>query len=156
MSVTFNRAQLIKVAEQALAKHQKAAQLRAVDITKYRRAHATEHGPASRERALRLRDGLTKALKRIGPVTRKDVRALLGDHYRIDDLFYSEPSDYDVRNHVDRPDGLLTPAEATETGALLQVLKAATGDTVTANELKLLGLKNLQPIFTAAAHEATK
>ncbi|OHU29061.1 hypothetical protein [Mycobacteroides chelonae] len=156
MSVTFNRLQLIKVAESALAAHSKAASAHDADIAKFKADHSEKQALLTRERAVILRDALTKALKRSGPIRYEDVRKANGGDYSLSGRFYSEPSDYDVSKEVTSPRGLMTPAQVVETKALLQVLKSATGDVVTANELKLLGLKNLAPVFTAAGREAAK
>ncbi|MEU9805472.1 hypothetical protein [Mycobacterium sp. NPDC050853] len=156
MSVTFNRLQLIKVAESALAAHDNAGKTREAEIAKFKAEHAERQIVVTRERALTLRDGLTKLLKRSGPIRYDDMCNLNGGEYAFSNRFYRDPDHYDIRNKVTSPDGLLTPAEAVETKALLQVLKSATGDVVTANELKLLGLKHLRSVFTAAALEAGK
>ncbi|WP_100483116.1 hypothetical protein [Mycobacteroides abscessus] len=156
MSVTFNRLQLIKVAESALAAHAKAGTAHEAEIAAFRAEHAEKQATLTRERARALRDGLTKALKGSGPVRYDEVCKANGGDYSLSGRFYSEPSNYDIRNKVTSPEELLTPAEAVETKALLQVLRAATGDVVTANELKLLGLKNLAPVFIAAGREARK
>lgn len=156
MSVTFNRTQLIKVAESALTAHDKAVKTREADVAKYKAKHAEDQVTVTRERALKLRNGLTILLKKSGPIGYEDVKKVNGGTYSLSDRFYTGPSDYEIRNNVTSPKGILTPAEVVETKALLQVLKAATGDVVTANELKLLGLKNLAPVFTAAAQEMAK
>lgn len=156
MSVTFNRTQLIKVAESALAAHDNAGKAHEAEIAKFKADHAEKQTTLTRERATILRDGLTKLLKRSGPIRFDDLRELNGGDRYLGDRFYKDPDRYELRNEVTSPEGLLTPAEAVETKALLQVLKSATGDVVTANELKLLGLKNLAPVFTAAAREAGK
>ncbi|SKS50808.1 Uncharacterised protein [Mycobacteroides abscessus subsp. bolletii] len=152
MSVTFNRAQLINVANSALAAHERARvdYIKACD--KYRADHARQHDNTAKLRV--VRDWLTAQLKKGGPIAEPGSDILGGGNFR--GLFYTPPGNYDVRDSVVEPDGLLSPAEAIETRSLLKVLEAATGDTVSAAELKLLGLKNLQPVFTAAAREAGK
>lgn len=152
MTITFNRAQLIKVANAALTEHAKAQKSHAAVVEQYKARHAAAKTQATRDRAIALRDGLTRALRKAGPISSRTVRASIPGVYRIDDMFYTAPSDHEIRNNVTAPKGLLTPAEVSETGALISVLGAATGDTITANELKLLGLKNLQPVFVAAAN----
>ena len=71
----------------------------------------------------------------------------------VEYVFYSPPADYDVRKAVTQPKALLSPVQINETRALLEVLNAATGDVVSANELKLLGLTKLAHVFQAAAGE---
>lgn len=151
MSVSFNRPQLITVANKALAEHEKAQRAYRAAYQEFLAKHAEAAIEPTRARATSLRDGLTKALKRGGPITSVEIRKLVDGRYRVDEAFYDPPHDSDVRRQVTKPTGLLTPAEMVETQTLLKVLHAATGDTVSANELKLLGLKNLQPIFAAAA-----
>lgn len=150
MSVTFNRAQLIKVTTDALAAHEKAVAERAKQVEKYRSEHALAAIRDTHLHARSLRDALTKALKSHKPVTRAELQKALGGS-DIRDRFYTAPGDYEVNRELDGvPTGLLKPAEVIESRALLKVLTAAEGDTVSVNELKLLGLKNLQPVFTAA------
>lgn len=154
MSITFDRVQLIKVAESALDEHAKAKVKFQAACDKYRASHAANRTQPTRDRARQLRDALTKALKAPGPVTAQMVkRATDGTSY-TSDLFYIPPNDRTVEQNVNMPPGLLKPAELVETRALVTVLKAATGDTISVNELKLLGLKNLEPVFTAAANKA--
>lgn len=149
MSITFNRIQLIKVATEALAEHDRQRLVYAKALAKFRVEHASEHRDRHHLGLRRLRDYLTAELRKGGPVSTPG-RQVLGTH-AVSDLFYSKPADYIVERGTSTPKGLLTPAEATETRALLKVLEAATGDVVSVNELKLLGLKNLQPVFAAAA-----
>lgn len=152
MTVTFNRAHLAQVSATALANHDKAKsrQQGAIEVWKIERA--TKHRVNYRERTIRLRNMLTSALKANKTPTRQEARDYVGIS-DIENLFYTPPNDYDVQRDVPKADGLLSPAEVTEIRALQAVLDAAAGDTITANELKLLGLKNLAPVFIAAAAE---
>jgi hypothetical protein len=156
MSVTFNRQQLIRVAKTALAEHENAVKEYRKAVEDFKVKHAEQHTERTRDRATRLRDALTKALKKPGPIHAEVIRRSVGDLYRLDDSFYRPPVDYDIKKQVTEPTGLLKPAEVIETRSLIEVLEAATGDTVSANELKLLGLKNLQPIFAAASAELSE
>ncbi|KAB7761790.1 hypothetical protein [Mycolicibacterium mucogenicum] len=157
MSVTFNRTQLITVANRALREHEKAKADRTKAVAKYRTEHATKDADRTRANAVRLRDGLTKLLRKSGPIHMDDVRdANGGSRYLDADRFYTEPGEYLIKENVTVKSGLLTPAQVIETRSLLQVLGAATGDTISANELKLLGLKNLGPVFAAAAAQSGK
>ena len=148
MSVTFNRAQLIRVTETALSEHDRAATAYNTDVERYKADHAAEFDIA---RLRRFRDWLTRHLNNGGPVSRPGYDIV--GHNDLCSMFYSPPSDYVITKKVTRPQGLLSPSEIIEARALLQVLQAAEGDTVSVNELRLLGMKNLQPVFTAAAHE---
>lgn len=155
MSVTFNRQQLIKTAKQALAEHEKVQVRHHADRQKWLRDHADKATESTRNNARALRDALTKLLKSSGPIKAKDVYRLT-DNSNIADRLYKTPESWFVDRNVEKPDALLTPAQVVETNSLLKVLEAATGDTVTANELKLLGLKNLGPVFAAAAAQSGK
>lgn len=149
MTVTFSVAGLTKAATAALAQHNKITTDYLKACNDYRMNHAAERTAETRRRATALRDELTKALKKAGPVRVEQVPSIRRSSY-VTDVFYQPPGDSTVKQNVARPAGLLTPAEAAETKALLAVLSAATGDTISANELKLLGLKNLAPVFIAA------
>ncbi|MGC7194461.1 hypothetical protein RA997_23235, partial [Mycobacteroides abscessus subsp. abscessus] len=61
MSVTFNRAQLVKVAKAALAAHEKAQRDYTAACRDFRAKHAAGF---SNERVRELRDVLTAALKK--------------------------------------------------------------------------------------------
>lgn len=148
--MTFNRTLLIKVAQEALTQHERVETEHQQAVAAYQAKHAERYAETSRARARELRDALTKALKSPGPIHSKTVSHVTGSRYT--DNFYNEPSDYDIKKHVEAPKGLLNPSEIAETRALVQVLQSATGDTVSANELKLLGLTKLQPVFVAAAN----
>lgn len=154
MSVTFNRTQLIKVAKQALAEHDKAQVVYAAAVEKFKAKDAADNVKRTRDRATALRDALTKALKKSGPIHTNTLSDVLGST-SVRDRFYNGVSDYEVKNNVGAPPSLLKQAEIAETKALISVLEAAAGDFITANELKLLGLKNLQPVFIAAASDIT-
>jgi hypothetical protein len=155
MTITFNRAHLIKVAETALAEHTKAEKAYAALVEHWKAERAARHVADYHDALKLLRDQLTIALRTRSALTRVAARHLagVGD---IEYMFYVEPNDYDIKNGVKAPQGRLTPAELIETRALIKVLKAAVGDTVSANELKLLGLKNLQPVFAAASTDVGK
>lgn len=154
MSVTFNRAQLIEVATAAIGAHNAAKAEYTAALDKFKADHLAAWKAQNTLR--RLRDYLSAQVKKGGVPTIFEARAAVSDGSDLEKLFYREPDTYAIRDGVQKPKGLLTPAEVIEIGALLKVLGAATGDTVSVNELKLLGLKNLQPVFTAAAQEAGK
>ncbi|AGT12951.1 hypothetical protein KAYACHO_47 [Mycobacterium phage KayaCho] len=151
MAVSFNRAALIKAAKAALANHDKSQAEYKKAVEAWKLNHAAEWSP---EKLGRLRDLITKHLRRAGnpTLTRAEARKVLGVS-DVEYVFYTAPQDYEIRNGVSRPDALLSPAQVTETRALLQVLEAASGDVISANELKLLGLTRLSHVFQAAAGE---
>lgn len=150
MSVTFNRAALARAAKAALDEDAKVriAYIKACD--KYRAGHATNWNKRGQLKS--VRDHLTKVLAKPAPITLGEVRKAAGIGLgSLDDLFYRPASDYEVERNVEKPKGLLSSAQILEIRALQAVLEAATGDTISANELKLLGLKNLAPVFAAAS-----
>jgi hypothetical protein len=149
MSVTFDRVQLIRVATKALLEHEKQKTIHAVAVRKFLVDHAREH--RNTVRARRLRDYLTVELRKGGNIQKPGSDILSGGN--LESVFYTPPPSWTIDKAVKAPKGLLSGSELVETRALLQVLKAATGETVSANELKLLGLKNLQPVFIAAAQQ---
>lgn len=151
MSISFSRPQLVRVAKAALAADTKARTeyLKACDA--FRDRHRRDN--TNTDRLRRLRDHLTKGLKgNTALLDRKATRKVFGVS-DIEHLFYTGPDDYNVRQAVTAPKELLSAGERIEISALLKVLEAATGEEVTANELKLVGFKNLSPVFTAAAAE---
>lgn len=153
MSVTFDRLHLIKHAKAALAEDAKAVKAHHQEIETFKRHHCRDQNNVAGQR--KLRDYLTAQLRKNAVITRADVRKAMG----VSDtelLFYTPPGDYEIRKGVDRPVGLLTGPQRTEINAMLKVLEAAKGETITANEMKLLGFKNLYPMFAAAAGEGAK
>ena len=151
MAITFSRTQLVRVAKAALAADAKARQNYLKTCDTFRDRHRRDN--TKTEQLRRLRDHLTKGLKgNTALLDRKATRELFGVS-DIEHLFYTGPDDYSVRQAVTAPKELLSAGERVEISALLKVLEAATGEEVTANELKLVGFKNLSPVFTAAAAE---
>jgi len=149
MAVTFNRSALIKAANAALTNHTKAQVARTRAVEDYKLNHRGEWSP---EKLTKLRDWLTQQLRRNAAPTRFDARKAIRVNH-LEDAFYGAPDSYQINRNVTVPKGLLSPAQVQETRALLEVLKAASGDVVSANELKLLGLTKLSHVFKAAAGE---
>ncbi|AER49365.1 hypothetical protein STINGER_50 [Mycobacterium phage Stinger] len=149
MAVTFNRAALIKTAKAAIANHQKSQADHAKAVKDFRDNHRGERSPQTMGK---LRDYLTQQIRKGAAPSAYDARKALGVS-DVEYVFYSAPSDYDIRKAVTAPTGLLSAAQLSETNALLEVLNAASGDVVSANELKLLGLTRLAHVFKAAAGE---
>lgn len=155
MSITFNKSQLERVAKQAISAHNKAQVNYDATVAKYKRDYAIAHALEYRDRIRKLRDFLSTNIRKGGVIYREDARKAAGGINDIEYLFYrGDPESYEINKNVTAPKGWLAPAQLIETRALIAVLEAAEGDTITANELKLLGLKNLAPIFTAAAQDA--
>lgn len=154
MTITFNRAQLITVAEAALAAHAKAQVDHTAKVAAWKEEQADTHRIKHRAQLVGLRDRLSLALRRNEVLTRAQARTAAGGINDIEHLFYTPPVIYDVERGVGSTPNYLSPAELIETRSLLSVLVAAEGDTITANDLKLLGFKNLQAVFTAASRDA--
>jgi regulator of protease activity HflC (stomatin/prohibitin superfamily) len=153
MTVTFNRPDLIKVARRALAAHDQAIGDQQAAVVRWKAERAAKHATEHRDSQRRLRDALTVSLRNGKLLTRKEARKAAGGVNSLDYLFYDAPGEYETSRDGPKTPAVLTPAEISETRALITVLEAANGDTITANELKLLGLKNLAPVFIAAANE---
>lgn len=151
MSITFKRTQLITVANTALREHERVTKDYERKVTAFKDTHEEKYVLSTRRRAEELRTLITKTLRKPGrPVYARDLTPALSGSDYLSRHFYVPLRDSEIRNHVPPPEGGLKPAEVAETKALIQVLQAATGDTISVNELKLLGLKNLQPVFIAA------
>lgn len=155
MSISFSRTALLKAAKEALSQDDKAQVGHKKDCEKYLVTHAADSTARTREHAKNLRDAINRELRKAGPIRVRALRDSLGKGMNRDlrDVFYSPADDYEVRRNVIRPAQLLTQAQRVETKALIQVLETAKGETVTANELRLLGLKALGHVFQAAAGE---
>lgn len=153
MSVTFNRVQLIAVTNRALRAHDEAKKSYQKQVDAFLHEHALDGIRTSHRVGLRMRNELTRQLRGHKPITHESIEKLLNGA-NLRGAFYTPPDSYAIKREMEKqglPTGYMSPAEITEAKALLAVLNAAAGDTISANELKLLGLKNLAPVFTAAA-----
>ncbi|AKU45253.1 hypothetical protein GODINES_54 [Mycobacterium phage Godines] len=149
-SITFDKKALIKAANAALDVHDKAN-------VEYRRrcaAYIAENtAPSKRDNIVALRDALSAFIKTKRTPTLEDTkrfRAAAGSDY-LSELRDREVSENEVRNNVPRPEGWLNATTVGSYRGLVAMLNAHTGDTVTANQLKLFGYTNLEGLFRAAA-----
>lgn len=146
MALTFSRAALIEAAEAAIAeaiekqvRYDAARELRA-------QQYETEWMKLGPARVRKLRDYLTTALKTGRPVRRSKVQKLIGDN-DIDSVFFTEESDFIVNREMGHRPSL----DTVEYTALVDMLKASTGDEISASQLRSVGFGNLNPLFKAVA-----
>jgi len=151
MPVTFKTSAIIAAAKEALAGHAKADKIYQADCDAYRRDKHQEQDRITNIRA--LRDELSAVLKAKRQPTRDDARRfarLAGVDY-LSNLFTQGLSDIDVRNNVSKPAGWLNANTVASYQGLIKLLQAHTEDTITSNQLKLLGYDRLEPLFRLAA-----
>lgn len=149
-SITFDKAALINAAEAALKAHERADGEYQKAVAKYRR----DNSPASKHaNIVALRDALSAFIKTKRAPTAADVKVFreAAGTSDIGNLYDKPVDDYQVRNNVSKPTGWLSNERRTSWAGLITMLKAHTGDSVTANQLKLFGYSNLEPLFRAAA-----
>ena len=151
MSVTFTTQSLITAAETAVKNHGIADRQYQADKAKFVKKYQAEHDV--RPNLRRLRDELTAFLKTNKYPTKDDAarfRKAAGVNY-IDHLYQrNQPSNSELRDNVSAPAGLLTDTRLANYRALIDLLKGHTGETITANQLKLVGFADIQGLFLAA------
>lgn len=151
MPVTFKTTALIQAAKDALAGHAKADVQYQKALADYKAQKLAESDTIPRLRA--LRDELSAVLKSKRQPTRADAvrfRRAAGENY-LEYLYSGEVSDTDIRSNVPKPSGWLNATEVGRYSGLIKMLQAHTEDTITANQLKLFGYVNLEPLFRLAA-----
>lgn len=147
MSLVFTTKSLIAAAENAIKNHN-------ADLAEWERKresflaeHRAEWTATKRDRLIDFRNNLSGAIKSGKVVDRQSLRRLsrVSD---IEDLFYVEPDSYRITKHEigDKPNG----GDLASHRGLIALLKAHTGDTISANQLKVLGYTNLTALFNAA------
>lgn len=146
MSVMFKTQSLIEAAQSILDRKKAAGEEWEAMLAEYYDEHYDTWFKNHTEGVRELRDYLTKCLKeRKNP----DQATALGLMAQKDYLrFYSKPSS---PNGLDTPAGLNPGHYVGSLPGLIRMLKAHTGDTITANELKLVGYDKLTHLFAAAA-----
>lgn len=149
-SITFDKVALIDAAEAALKVHAAADREYQKAVAKYRRDTAP---PSQRDNIVALRDALSAFIKTKRTPTAADVKEFRAAAHTSDigNLYDREVDDYQVRNNVSKPAGWLSNERRTSWAGLVAMLQAHTGDSVTANQLKLFGYTSLEPLFRAAA-----
>lgn len=155
MPVTFNVETLITAATDAVSVGAKAESNYQKAVAEYRKRKEAESDVTGNIRA--LRDGLSAFLKTSKAATYADAqrfkKAARSDY--ISHLYTSDVSDSDVRNNVPRPQGWMPSGTLDSYRGLIQMLKAHTEPTITANQLKLFGYGKLKPLFRQAALVST-
>ncbi|AGT12790.1 hypothetical protein PHELEMICH_53 [Mycobacterium phage Phelemich] len=145
MSVTFKTQALIDAAESVIALHDEAV----AEWERKTAAHQARHRDLwwenNRERVTALRNYLTRSLKNDTPPTNKEANRLMATTSGYVQFFVptGEPSG-------DKPDGYYVKNLGDLPG-LVAMLQAHTGDTISANELKLVGYDRLTQLFQLAA-----
>jgi hypothetical protein len=116
-------------------------------IAKHREDWLKVNRPALRE----ARDKLTAALKTGKVIRASDVRPT---GKRLDDLFYSNPADYMLDHQVRKPNyGSRKEIQATIDSyrGVVNLLEAFSGDSISFNQLSVMGIKRVAALFEAAA-----
>lgn len=155
MPVTFKTEALISAAKEALAGHDRADKLYQAECDAYRRDKISDQDKLPQLRA--LRDELSAFLKTKRQPTRGDAqrfRRAAGEDY-LSSLYTQGLSDIDVRNNVSKPAGWLNANTVASYQGLIKLLEAHTEDTITSNQLKLLGYDRLESLFRLAALHST-
>ena len=151
MPVTFKVDALIDAADAAVKSGTAAEATYQKAIAEYRKQKIAESDVIPNIRA--LRDELSAFLKtKRAPVyadAQRFKKAARSDY--ISHLYTSDVSDSDVRNNVPRPQGWMPSGTLDSYRGLIQMLKANTEPTITANQLKLFGYDKLEPLFRQAA-----
>lgn len=147
MSITFKTQSLITAAYQALKNYERDRAAWERKKTKFVADHRAAWVGEKRPQVIALRDALTKALKANAVVeydSIADVASKIRSH-GLSYICYSPPSPYEIGQEIGSRPGIPTGFQG-----LIELLKAHTGDTITANQLKLLGYTNLTGLFNAA------
>ncbi|SKT21324.1 hypothetical protein [Mycobacteroides abscessus] len=150
MSLVFTKKSLITAAEKAIKNRQHEILAWQKRVDNVRAEHARTWNEKGRDRIVALRNAITRELKSSGPVTIGAIRKDLPNIHSLSDLFYCGPSDYELKEKVGRrPD----ESDVEKYRGLIDLMKAHTGDTISANQLKLLGYTKLTELFNAAVRE---
>lgn len=147
MSLVFTKKSLVDAADKAIKKrqHEVAEWQKKIDAVRSERAR--EWNDTRRDRIVALRNTLTRELKSSGPIMIGAIRKDFPNVHYLSDLFYCGPSDHELKEKVGRrPD----ESEVEKYLGLIDLMKAHTGDTISANQLKVLGYTNLTALFNAA------
>lgn len=150
MSLVFTKKSLITAAEKAIKNRQHeilAWQKRVNDV---QAEHARAWNESNRDRLVALRNTITRELKTSGPITIDAVRKDFPKVHYLSELFYCGPSDYELKDKVGRrPD----ESDIEKYRGLIDLMKAHTGETISANQLKVLGYTKLTELFNDAVRE---
>ncbi|QGH80059.1 hypothetical protein SEA_NHAGOS_48 [Gordonia phage NHagos] len=146
MALTFSRAALIEAAEAAVQEDTDKQTRWDADAQRMIDADKTEWMKLGPARVRKLRDYLTAQLKTGKPINRYAVRKVVGEH-DVENIFHVELSDYEIRRELNSRPAL----DTTEYIALIDMLRASTGDEISASQLRSVGFGNLNPLFKQVA-----
>ena len=145
-STTFIVAKLIEVANRAIDNEQALLDKYAARVEAYKKLHLQQWMTNTKPRLAAARTKITDALKTGQPVTVDRV----GD---LNKLLYSEPDDYVIRQAVRGPSEEVrrrTQNHISELKATVAALRAQTGETISINQLRLIGVPKINDLFLAA------
>lgn len=147
--LAFRTADLIAAAETAIKNHDAARVEWDRRVAKFKSEHRVAWFRTGHSRVRQLRDKLTAELKSSGPVERVDVYAHLGlsNSGDLGSLLYVPPTQYEI-HQLDKPAHFY--AGKFDHAGLLELLKAHTGDEISASQLKSLGYAGLVELFRDA------
>ncbi|WP_457066747.1 hypothetical protein [Mycobacteroides abscessus] len=145
MSLVFTKKSLIAAAENAIKNHNAAVLRWERDREKYLADHQAAWIETNLSKVKTLRTALTDLLKPGKIITLKQVRSIANSGNDIEYLFYTAPTDSKINSDV----GFKPTSNMAHQG-LVDLLKAHTGETITANQLKILGYDDLAGLFRDA------
>ncbi|QDH91834.1 hypothetical protein SEA_PHRAPPUCCINO_159 [Mycobacterium phage Phrappuccino] len=145
--ITFRTTELAKVVQRAIDSHAEALRDYNRQADQHRRAHRRQWLADHAAQVKAHRDYLTRCLRNGTAPTSAGVRTATG--MSAADLVYDEVGDYVIRRLFGNPPVLPTA----EYQGLVELLKAHTGETISANQLHALGFRTsrLQQLFRDAA-----
>ncbi|QBI96414.1 hypothetical protein SEA_DONNY_56 [Mycobacterium phage Donny] len=145
MSVTFKTQSLIDAAESVIKLHDEAVAEWKRQTDAHQANHRDQWWEDNRERVTALRNYLTRSLKNDTPPTNREANRIMNTSSGYVQFFVpvGEPNG-------DKPDGYHVRNLGDLVG-LVAMLKAHTGETISANELKLVGYDRLTQLFQLAA-----
>jgi len=146
MSLTFTTESLIDAAKAAIKNNEAELAEWERKREKFLIEHAAVWNEKQRPQVKALRSALTDMLKSSKPIHLADVRRAAGLH-DLELPFYTPPSDH----HISAAIGQKPTPNNDMLRGLIGLMEAHTGDTISANQLKLLGYDKLQWLFQAAA-----
>ncbi|AKF14625.1 hypothetical protein AVJ28_gp56 [Mycobacterium phage Baee] len=145
MSVTFKTQSLIDAAESVIKLHEDAVAEWERQTAAHQAQHRDQWWENNRDRVTALKNYLTRCIKNDTPPTSKEAERLMASRSGYVQFFVptGEPSG-------DKPDGYFV-RNLGDLAGLVAMLKAHTGETISANELKLVGYDRLTQLFQLAA-----
>lgn len=145
MSMTFSTSALIEAAEKVLKQHRDAVEQWQRQTAAYQAEHRDTWWSENHDKIVALRNYLTRCLKNNTPPDQSEACRLMASRNGYIS-FYSSPGE----PGGDKPAGYYVRNVGSLPG-LVAMLKAHTGETISANELKLVGYDKLTDLFTLAA-----